>query len=228
MKEIKCMAIDDEPIALQIIESFCRRRGGIAVSCFTDPEEGLAALKTSRPDVLFLDISMPEISGLEIARAVPANTCVVFTTAHIEYALDGFNLDAVDFLHKPFLFERFNMAVEKALRRMEIERNIRNNRTIIVKKEYDSIPVKVNDILYIQAMENYVKIYLENGTCIVSRINMKAISDILPKGEFTRIHRSYIVSRRKVTTFSKKAVTLSTGATLPVGRLYAGSLEKEL
>ena len=225
MKELNCIAIDDEPIALQIIENFCRRKGDINVRCFNNPHEGLAAIRESNPDLVFLDISMPEISGLDVARALPNEVCIIFTTAYTEYAFEGFDLDAVDYLQKPFLYERFEKAVEKARRRLNFEKPAPKRRTIVVKKEYDSVPIELADILYIEAMENYVKIYLKDGDYIVSRINMKRIISMLPEDEFVRIHRSYIIPKSDIRNFSKKKVTLSSGTELPVGRLYGDALQ---
>lgn len=228
IKEINCIAIDDEPIGLQIIENFCHRSGNINVTGYNNPAEGLEAINRQKPDIIFLDISMPGMSGLELARTLGPEACIIFTTAYPEYAVEGFDLDAVDFLHKPFLYERFQKALEKALRRIDFEKNARRQQTIIVKQEYDSIPIQVDQILYIEAMENYVKIYRDNGSCVVSRINMKGIIGMLPEGEFMRIHRSYIVARAKINGFTKRKVILSSGVELPVGRLYGEELKKHL
>ena len=118
MGTVRCIAIDDEPIALEVIKQFCSRMDGMTLSAFSEPETGLEAIMEQRPDIVFLDIEMNDISGLHIAGCLPENTCFIFTTAYMEYAVDGFNLDAVDFLHKPFSYERFSMAMEKAMRRL--------------------------------------------------------------------------------------------------------------
>ncbi len=115
---MKCVAIDDEPLALEVISKFCRRIGGMEVSVFVDPEKGLHFIQETAPELVFLDIEMENVSGLDIARRLPENTCFIFTTAYLDYALDGFELDAVDYLHKPFPFDRFRAAYEKALRRI--------------------------------------------------------------------------------------------------------------
>lgn len=119
-RTLKCIAIDDEPMALLVIEQFCRRKGGMEVTGFSEPRVGLEAIRRSKPDLVFLDIQMNSISGLKIADILPRECLFIFTTAHAQYALEGFNLDAVDFLHKPFAYERFEVAVGKALRRIEI------------------------------------------------------------------------------------------------------------
>ena len=118
MKNITCIAIDDEPMALLVIEQFCRRKGGITLRTFSEPQIGLEAIRKQKPELVFLDIQMHSVNGLEIADTLPRECIFIFTTAYAEYALDGFNLDAVDFLHKPFSYERFEIAVGKALRRI--------------------------------------------------------------------------------------------------------------
>lgn len=119
MKNIKCIAIDDEPLALTIIAHFCQRTGKMDVSCYTDPEAGMEAIRKEQPELVFLDIEMNSISGLDIAKELPPECEFIFTTAYAQFALDGFNLDAADFLHKPFAYERFLKAVEKGLKRIE-------------------------------------------------------------------------------------------------------------
>ena len=110
-RTLKCIAIDDEPMALLVIEQFCRRKGGLEITTFSEPHIGLEAICQSKPDLVFLDIQMSSISGLRIAEILPKECCFIFTTAYAEYALEGFNLDAVDFLHKPFAYGRFETAV---------------------------------------------------------------------------------------------------------------------
>ena len=114
MKKLTCIAIDDEPIALLIISQFCERKGGLELTTFSEPLTGLREIARRKPDLVFLDIEMNSTNGLDIAHALPPESCLIFTTAHAQYALDGFDLDAVDFLHKPFAYERFEKAVEKA------------------------------------------------------------------------------------------------------------------
>lgn len=114
--KIKCVAIDDEPLALDVIEKFCQRIGGVELSVFSDPALGIEMIKREKPQIAFLDIEMENINGLTIASKLPEDTCFIFTTAYLEYALEGYELDAVDYLHKPFAFSRFQTAFSKALR----------------------------------------------------------------------------------------------------------------
>ena len=133
MSHIECIAIDDEPIALSIISNFCERKGGLTLSTFCEPEVGLNEILQKRPDLVFLDIEMNGLNGLDIAQSLPQECCFIFTTAYIQYALEGFNLDAVDFLYKPFSYERFSAAVDKALRRIEFKK-AKPAKELIIKK----------------------------------------------------------------------------------------------
>ena len=224
MKKIKCIAIDDEPLALLVISQFCERKGNIELTTYCEPKIGLEEIIRKKPDLVFLDIEMNSISGLDIAHILPHDTCFIFTTAHAQYALDGFDLNATDFLHKPFSYERFEKAIEKAFRYIE---NIPNRvtETIIVKQEYNNISIAISDILYIEAMENYIKIFRVNDNYILTHTNLKNIQKMLPENKFIRIHRSYIIPIEKVEIFSKKEINLSGKETpLPIGRQFSNNV----
>lgn len=225
--KIKCVAIDDEPLALDVIEKFCQRIGGVELSVFSDPALGIEMIQREKPQIAFLDIEMENINGLTIASKQPEDTCFIFTTAYLEYALEGYELDAVDYLHKPFAFARFQTAFSKALRR--IRGNIaENNRSILVKEEYNNVHIPLTEILYIEAMEGYVKIYRENDVYTVSRVILKNIGNQLPDREFIRIHRSFIIQKSKVKSFNKREVKLKNGKILPIGRQYANDVAVQL
>ncbi len=219
---IRCIAIDDEPLALDVIAKFCDRIGGIELSTFSDPQLGLEAILRDRPAIAFLDIEMENITGLAIARQLPPETCFIFTTAYLNYAFDGYELDAVDYLHKPFAFARFKTAVAKAIRRIGVPEE--KSRSITVKQEYNNVSIPLSEILYIEAMEGYVKIFRENGTCTISRVILKNIGSQLPENDFVRIHRSYIVAKNKIKSFNRREVELVNGKNLPIGRHYADDL----
>lgn len=225
---LKCVAIDDEPMALLVIEQFCKRKGGMELTTFSEPHIGLKEIRRTNPDLVFLDIHMDSISGLDIAGTLPEGCCFIFTTAYAEYALEGFNLDAVDFLHKPFSYERFEIAVEKVLRRIEFRRSSVPE-CLVVKQEYSNVNIPLNDILYIEALGNYVKIVRSSGGHVLTRTNLKAITDLLPDKTFLRIHRSYVVSVSSVVSFTRTKVELSgVPELLPVGAQYAGQVVEVL
>lgn len=225
---LKCVAIDDEPMALLVIEQFCKRKGGMELTTFSEPHIGLKEIRRTNPDLVFLDIHMDSISGLDIAGTLPEGCCFIFTTAYAEYALEGFNLDAVDFLHKPFSYERFEIAVEKVLRRIEFRRSSVPE-CLVVKQEYSNVNIPLSDILYIEALGNYVKIVRSSGGHVLTRTNLKAITDLLPDKTFLRIHRSYVVSVSSVVSFTRTKVELSgVSELLPVGAQYAGQVVEVL
>lgn len=228
MRTITCIAIDDEPMALLVIEQFCRRRGGLELTVFSEPRVGLEEIRRCKPDLVFLDIQMNSISGLQIADVLPHECCFIFTTAYAQYALDGFNLDAVDFLHKPFSYERFETAVEKALRRINARRPAAPE-CLVVKQEYNNVSIPLTDILYIEALGNYVKIVRTSGGHVLTRANLKSIVEMLPDKAFLRIHRSYVVAVSAVLSFTRSRVVVKgQAADLPVGAQYASQVMEAL
>ena len=203
MRKINCIAIDDEPIALFIIKQFCDRKGGMEITTFCDPRIGLEEIIRTKPDLVFLDIEMNGLNGLDVAKALPVECTLIFTTAHAKYALDGFNLDAVDFLHKPIAYKRFERAVEKAMLHiggLTEPWNEAMQENIVVKQDYTSITVPISDIFYI----DYSRIFR------------------IPKNDFLRVHRSFLIPISKVCRFSKQEIHLQgLGRTIPIGRSYA-------
>ena len=219
MKKIRCIAIDDEPIALMVISRFCERKGGIDLRTFSEPNIGLAEIVRQSPDIVFLDIEMGDVSGIELAAKLPPSTCLIFTTAHAQYALSGFELDAVDFLHKPYSFDRFERAVDKAMRMLED----RNGSSLVVKQEYSNVVIPVDDIVYIEAMENYAIVHRFSGDRVVSRTNLKKICEMLPERQFVRIHKSFVVPVRNVSGYTRTQVSVKGLAyPLPIGKTYLG------
>lgn len=219
---IRCVAIDDEPIALNIIQEYCRRYGDIQLDCFTSPVAGMECVNRTHPDIVFLDIEMNSHNGIVLAHQIPPRVCIIFTTAYSQYALDGFNADAVDFLHKPIFYSRFERAMEKA--RIWLSHHTdshKSKETIILKSEHKKIVVNLNDIVYIEAMDNYVKIYRQNRPMIMSQITMKEMETLLPEDQFMRIHRSFIIAINAVEKFSNRKVYFHRSDTpVPVGRKY--------
>lgn len=218
---IKCVAIDDEPIALSIIREYCNRYGEIELKCFTSPVAGMECVHSDNPDIVFLDIEMNSHNGVELAKELPAGTCLIFTTAYANYALDGFNVDAVDFLHKPIFYPRFEKALEKAKRYIQPNTPEAQTGTITLKADYKNVVVSLKDIIAIEAMDNYVKIYRKEKPTIIPQITMKEIESLLPADSFIRIHRSYIIALQFVERFSNRTVYLNNfPRSIPAGRKY--------
>lgn len=224
---MKCVAIDDEPMALEVIKNFAQRLGEMKVTTFSNPLVGIEHVKRTRPELLFLDVKMGEVSGVDLAKEIPEGTFLVFTTAYAQYAIDGFDLNAVDFLHKPFSFSRFEKAVEKVRQAIKLVNYSTtpplDGEEITVKVEYKNVTVKLSSILYIQAMDNYVKIYTVDGKPVVTQLSMKSLEGMLPQGEFVRVHKSYIVPRHRIESYSRTQLQLTGGVEIPVGRTYAAS-----
>lgn len=225
---MKCVAIDDEPMALEVIKSFCQRVGDIELHTFTNPLAGIDHVKRTHPELLFLDVKMGEVSGVNLAREIPQGTFLVFTTAYAQYAIDGFDLNAVDFLHKPFSFTRFEKAVNKVQQAIRLVNYSAapplEGAEITVKVEYKNVTVQLSSILYVQAMDNYVKIFTTDGRTVVTQMSMKSLETMLPEGDFVRVHKSYIVPHHRIESYSRTLLTLTGGTKIPVGRAYADKL----
>lgn len=224
---MKCIAIDDEPVALLIIKEYCNRCNDIKLSTYTDPIAGMEKVLENKPDILFLDIEMGGINGVDIARNIPDGVFLVFTTAYAEYAVDGFELNAIDYLYKPFSFSRFEKALEKVRRMKKLERlsaepAISTEDEITLKVEYKNVNVKIASVEYIEAMDNYIKVYLTDEKNVLSQTSMKAVMEMLPPDKFMRVHKSYIVPIHKVDNYNRRQLTLyHRGVKIPVGRVYA-------
>ena len=228
---IKCIAIDDEPIALRLLERYASLAGLRDFQTYTDPFDGFEKISKEKPDLVLLDIEMNEVDGMDIAKRLPHDTLCILTSAHGEYALQGFDIDAVDFLHKPFSYDRFLKAIEKATAVLEI---IRNNQeytskesaiTIIVN--YQKTLLQLSQIIVVRAMDNYIEFNVEGRGLLVSQMTLKSAQNILPKQQFLRVHKSFIVNRAKIQHFSRKAVEMEGCKTpIPVGRTYASAFMK--
>jgi len=225
--KINCVIIDDEKFAIDSLVNYCDQIELIHVAeTFTDPYQALHYLESNTPDLVFLDIQMPEISGIQIANDLKDRILFVFTSAYSQYAINGFNLNAVDYLLKPISFDRFTEAVEKVKAKYsaQSQTNFLNpeNNHITVKVEYTNVVIENSDILYIEAMDNYCRIFTIRKT-ITTLMSLKKIVLLLPEAEFIRIHKSFVVSRSKIARFTKEYVVIA-GKTLPVGRVYSKTI----
>lgn len=223
---IKALAIDDEPLALSVIENFCAQIDYIDLQkTFTKPNEALKHLKKFPVDLLFLDIHMPSLSGLDFYKNIEQNTMVIFCTAHGQYAVEGFNLNALDYLLKPFTFERFTQAAEKARDYFDQKSNQKMSDYIFVRADYSLQKINLADILYIEALDDYLKIYIDKQKTIVARMTMKLMQEKLPSTDFIRVHRSFIIPINKVESFKNKTLQIL-DKKIPVGNSYEGDLWK--
>lgn len=225
---MKCIAIDDEPIALSILSQYCRRLGNIELSVYTDPLTGIRQVKRTCPDLLFLDIEMGEYNGITLADELPKGTFLLLTTTYAQYAIDGFDLDAIDFLHKPFSCNRFHRAIQKAEHLQALQnRSVSpalTDEEITVKAAYKNVKIRLADILYIEAMDNYVRIHRPDLPPVLSQMSMKHLQTMLPDC-FLRVHKSFIVPLHRIAGYTRSQLTLYyKNIALPVGRAYSGLL----
>jgi DNA-binding LytR/AlgR family response regulator len=217
---IHAIAIDDEAPALRVIENFCERTEGIRLEqTFLRPAEALHYLQTTPVDLLFLDIRMPSQSGLELYKTLDPGPLVIFTTAHSEYAVEGFNLNAIDYLLKPFTLERFQQAAGKAAQFLSFRQSPDQGETLLIKADYSMIRIHTTDILFVEAADDYLKIHMDNKQPLIVRMTMKSLVGLLPAGEFIRTHRSYIVALRRIEYVRNRAITIA-GRTIPIGSNY--------
>ncbi len=225
---LKAIAIDDEPLALTIISNFSERTEGLKLEkTFSSQRHALKYIRQYPVDLLFLDIHMPKKNGIAFYRNIDRNLPVIFTTAFSEYAVEGFNLNAVDYLIKPFSLDRFQESIKKALQRTEYITKSNEQRHILVRSNYKLQRISLDDIMFIQAMDNYVIIFLVLGTKVATQLPMKEILSKLPSNEFIRIHRSYIISIPQITSIGNKSVLIS-NFELPVGDKFRRDLENLL
>ncbi|MBK7097837.1 MAG: response regulator transcription factor [Sphingobacteriales bacterium] len=214
------IAIDDEPIALEVIKSLSAKVPFLDLkACFTNAFEGIAYLQKTKTDVLFLDIKMPDISGLEVSKSLQNRPMIIFTTAYSEHAVEGFELDAIDYLLKPFSMQRFLKACTKAYE-LHLLKNDQNNQQefLFIKDGYEQKRIIFNEIIYIEAAGNYLNVFLA-AKKIVTRMTLNEMLELLPAQKFTRIHRSYIVANDKVTRYNKQFIFINE-IDLPIGANY--------
>ncbi|KEO74111.1 LytR/AlgR family response regulator transcription factor [Anditalea andensis] len=214
---LKAIAIDDEPMALEVVKSHAAKVPFIELKAvFTDGIKGLEYLKENNIDLLFLDIKMPDISGMELAALIPKETMVVFTTAYSEHAVKSFELDAVDYLLKPFHLGRFLKACQKAQELHDLRYDTKSG-SVFIKTGYDQVKVNFEELLFCEANGNYVTFHLSDEK-LLSRMTLNEVENLLPKG-FVKTHRSFIVNSSKITKIERHQVTL-TNKTAPVSSTY--------
>jgi DNA-binding LytR/AlgR family response regulator len=223
---LNCIIIDDEELARALLKSYVDQLDFITSKGeFENPLEALKILKTEHIDVLFLDIQMPQLKGTDLAKMVPHHTRVIFTTAYSEYALDGFELNAVDYLLKPITFERFLTAAQKVTS-PNVRPVITQEATMTITSGYDLHKLLLADIRYIKSDSEYVNFYT-TGNKIMSYQSLKSLEDSLPAADFMRVHRSFIVNKSKVTSLKDKDLLINEQR-IPVSATYFEKVKKEL
>jgi DNA-binding LytR/AlgR family response regulator len=221
--QLRCIAIDDEPPALTLIREYvCKIPALKLVQTFDDAISAAGFLRTTPIDLLFIDINMPDITGIDLVRSLEVKPMIIFTTAYKKFAYEGFELDAIDYLLKPINFERFSKAVTKAIEFYKYKNGIQaeEGESLFVHAEYKLVKVPLADIEYIESMEDYCKIHLVNAKPILTLISLKKLLEKLPANKFQRIHRSFIVSLTKIKSIHNRKVQLTSGNEIPVSDSY--------
>lgn len=232
MCKISCIVVDDEPLAVEVLAAFIRKTPSLELTAtFTDPVLALSAIGEEKPDLVFLDIQMPDLNGLELSRLLPQDTCVIFTTAFRQYAFESYEVEALDYLLKPIRYQKFIESVSKAERWMEIRqasvRPERNRRFAFIKTDGEYRNIDFDQILYVEGMKDYILIHLESETePIVAHMTMKAIEEKLPSDMFMRVHRSYIVALDKITAIDSYGDILIDKISVPVSDSYRKDIER--
>lgn len=223
---IKCAIIDDEPLAVELLVSYVKKIPFMELNGkYSNAVDAMKGIAENPVDIVFLDIQMPELNGLELSRMLPETTRVVFTTAFEQYALDGYRINALDYLMKPISYAEFLEACNKALQWYKMVRQVEEPKaaeatSIFVKSEYKLLQIDLDDIRYIEGLKDYVKIYTtESPHPILSLMNMKAMEQMLPASRFMRVHRSFIVAKDKIREIDRNRIVFG-DVYIPVGDSY--------
>ena len=221
--QLKCVAIDDEPLALELLQTYITRFPQLKlVHTFDDAISAVELLRNTKIDLLFIDINMPDITGIDLVRSLQQKPLIIFTTAHKQFAIEGFELDAVDYLLKPINIDRFTRAVHKAIDYYKYKSTPAqdDNDCLFVHSEYKLVKIQLNEIEYIESLEDYIKIHIPGSRPVLTLMSMKKVLEKLPADKFQRIHRSYIVSVAKVKSIQNRKVQLAAGVELPISDSY--------
>lgn len=223
---INAIAIDDEPLALQLVTGYIEKTPGLnLLGGFDNPLDAMDFIARENVDLIFIDIQMPDLTGLEFTRSMAKGPKVIFTTAYEKYALEGFRLEVVDYLLKPFSYEEFLKAVQKVQKLIKLEKGVpdqveANSEFLFIKSDYKIKRINFNEILYIEGLKDYVKVYTQSSPKpVMSLTTMKLLESKLPEARFMRVHRSFIVNLEKIDTIERSRIVF--GKTyIPVSDQY--------
>lgn len=214
--KISCIVVDDEPMALQLIEGYVLKTPFLELKSKCDSAiEALGILETEKVDLLFLDIQMPDLTGIGLSKLIPRSTRVIFTTAFSEYALEGYKVEALDYLLKPFDYEEFLIAATKAkdwfalVKGSGKEATSADKKFLFVKSEYKQLKINLDEVLYFEGLKDYIKIWLKGQPkAILTLMNLKGLEEELPKDKFMRVHRSFIVSLQAIDVIERSQIII--------------------
>ncbi len=231
---IKCIAIDDEPLALKQIAQYIQNTPFLSLDAqFESALQAISFLQQNKIDLMFVDINMPDLSGMEFVKSLKNPPAVIFTTAYSEYAVEGFKVDAIDYLLKPIGYTDFLRAAEKANTRIQslndrITDVESNEKFLLIKSEYKIIRINLADIKYIEGMREYLRIHIENQPPVMTLMSMKKMEEYLPVKKFMRVHRSFIVNLNKITTIERNRIVFDKDVYIPVSEQYKDKFHKYL
>lgn len=226
---LKCAIVDDEPLAVKMLENYVEKTDFLTLAgSWNDSVEALKSIQDIKPELVFLDIQMPDLDGLELARMIPDGTRVVFATAFKEYAFDSYEVDALDFLLKPIRYQKFLEAANKAhewfkMKEAAEKASSSKDGSVFIKTDRELVKLDMDDILYIEGMKDYVMIHtVSQDHPLVTHLTMKAAEDLLPSESFMRVHRSYIVNLSKIDSVNVDGDICIGDAIVRVSEAYAG------
>jgi DNA-binding LytR/AlgR family response regulator len=228
---MNCIAIDDEPKALEVIERYCQKSDLVNLKAsFREPVKAIELLNREKIDLIFLDINMPDISGMQLIQTLAEKPMVIFTTAYSNYAVESYNLNAIDYLLKPITFDRFLAAANKAFSLFSTKSKPSDKDdsagAVFIKSGSHTYQVKVSDILYLEKEGNYITVFLKDKQILI-RENMGDIFDLVPKSEFVRIHKSFVVAIKHIAMIEVHQLIIN-GTKIPIGSTYRESLRTRL
>ena len=227
---LKCAIVDDEPLALNLLESYVNKTPFLKLEGkYSSGVQAMKDLPDKKIDLLFLDIQMPELNGLEFSKMVEPGTRIIFTTAFGQYAIDGYKVNALDYLLKPISYVDFLQAANKAVQWFELLQQPKEEiQSIFVKSDYKLVQIELKKILYIEGLKDYIKIYEEDSAKpILSLMSMKAMEDLLPSSRFMRVHRSYIVQKDKIRVIDRGRIVFGKNY-IPISDSYKSSFQEFL
>ena len=215
---ITCIAIDDEPKALEVIERYCQKISLISLKAtFREPLKAIEFLNREKVDLIFLDINMPDLSGIQLLQTLSPRPLIIFTTAYSQYAVESYELNALDYLLKPITFERFLLAINKAAAALSSRTTtgMDEDAAVFIKSGPQTYRVKVSEILYLEKDGNYITVHLKDGNILI-RENMGDIFDLIPAADFIRVHKSYVVGIRHISMIEVHQLIVN-GEKIPIG-----------
>lgn len=227
---ITCIAVDDEPMALEVIERYCTKSDLVELKAvFREPVKAVEYLGRERTDLIFVDINMPDISGMQLVQTLSPRPMIIFTTAYSHYAAESYNLNAIDYLLKPITFERFLTAINKAAAALPGKPSFggkEDDASVFIKSGPQTYQVRIRDILWLEKDGNYMNLHLKDRTILI-RESMGDIFDLVPAAEFIRVHKSYAVAIKHIAMIETHQLTIN-GEKIPIGSTYREALRLRL